>query len=657
MKAGNKALTKEAMSPSGSQLGSKIGNLAICFVLSLAVCAVAFAMSRSGAMVDIELWGYDFLVNHAGYRTPDPNIVLVDFDDATVSALNQFPIRRGTIALVIDKIATAKPRVIGLDVFLSEPRGAEEDAQMQKALTTSGNVIIASQLAARGLPAVIPMSLFCTPETGTSDAGFCEEGKPGAMGFAFVNMPIDADGFIRSMRLLPDDPSEPVSFPVALAQLYSGQAIHAGKRNAVIFLGREIPYSDPGLKSAFIGRWNPRPVKRLSAIDVLNGRLDLASELRDKLVLIGQGSDAARDRHFTPVFRPPQRALISGTEVHAAAIATLLDGPTVSVVRWPLTWAVILASVVLAVWLTLRLPLRYGLAGVGFIMIALCAGAQVAFDFGHEWLRFLTGELAVAVSLPVTLTYQFVLERFRSASALAERQQIMQMFSRYVSPEAAAQIWERRSELSLAGEERSATVMFTDIRNFTQLTAGKSSPAVLTWLNLYLTAMDEVIREEGGFLNKFIGDGLMVLFGVPLSEGFEEDAWRAVRCGLRMLERVEQMNKDNAADPAYLPIRIGVGIHTGILTCGSVGSQSRLEYSVIGETVNLASRLESATKEFGVPLVFSVSTYEAIRARAADVRDLGLTKVKGFDSPIHVYTLDVGSARLSSSAALAGPKR
>jgi adenylate cyclase len=636
---------------------SKIGNLAICFVLSLAVCAVAFAMGRSGAMADIELWGYDFLVNHAGYSPPDPNLVLVDFDDATVSALNQFPIRRGTIALVIDNIAAAKPRVIGLDVFLSEPRGAEEDAQMQEALTGAGNIIIASQLAARGLPAVIPMPLFCTPETDAPDAGFCEEGKPGAMGFAFVNMPIDADGFIRSMRLLPDYPGAPLSFPLALAQQYSGHAIHAGKRNAVVFLGHEIPYSDPDLKTALIGRWNPRPAKRLSAIDVLNGRLDLAKELGDKLVLIGQGSDAARDRHFTPVFRPPQRALISGTEVHAAAIATLLDGPTVSVVPRSIAWAVILVSVLLAVWLTLRLPLRYGLAGVGITMFALYAGAQLAFDFGHQWMKFLTGELAVAISLPVTLTYQFVLERFRSASALAERQQIMQMFSRYVSPEAAAQIWERRSELSLAGEERSATVMFTDIRNFTQLTAGKSSPAVLTWLNRYLTAMDELIREEGGFLNKFIGDGLMILFGVPLSEGLEEDAWRAVRCGLRMLERVERMNKENADDPAYLPIRIGVGIHTGVLTCGSVGSQSRLEYSVIGETVNLASRLESATKEFGVPLVFSVSTYEAIRARAADARDLGLTKVKGFDSPIHVYTLRVGRATLSTNAVSAVPQR
>lgn len=608
-------------------------------MLALGVCAVAFAMGRSGAMDDIELWGYDFLVNHSGYLPPDPNIVFVDLDDATVSELNQFPIRRGTMARLINEVATAKPRVIGLDVFLSETRGAEEDVEMQKALANAGNVIVASQLATRGLPAVIPLEIFCPPDP--EAPGFCQEGKLGAMGFAFVNMPIDADGFIRSMRLLPDSAGAPVSFSVALAQQYSGEAVHAGNRNAVIFLGREIPYSNPALKSALIGRWNPRPVQRISAIDVLNGRLALASQLGDKLVVIGQSSDAARDRHFTPVFRPPERAFLSGSEVHAAAIATLLDGPTVSVAPRPVTWAVTLFSVLLAIWLTLRLPLRYGLAGVGILMIGLYAAVQLAFSFGHEWIRFLTGELAVAISLPVSLTYQFIVERFRSASALAERQQIMQMFSRYVSPEAAAQIWERRSELSLAGEERFATVMFTDIRNFTQLTAGKSSPAVLKWLNRYLTAMDDVIREEGGFLNKFIGDGLMVLFGVPLGEGLEEDAWRAIRCGVRMLERVEKMNRENALDPAYLPIRIGVGIHTGVLTCGSVGSQSRLEYSVIGETVNLASRLESATKDLQAPLVMSAATNAAVRARGLDTRDLGVTKIKGFTDPIQVYTVEL----------------
>jgi adenylate cyclase len=398
-------------------------------------------------------------------------------------------------------------------------------------------------------------------------------------------------------------------------------------------------------------------VKRISAIDVLRGRANLAQELNDKLVLIGQGSDAAHDKYFTPVFRPPHRVLLSGAEIHATAIATLLSGPAISTLSQQSTWLVVFLSVSLIIWLTLQTSLRSGVALAGLALVLFYAGSQALFAFGHTWIKFLTGELALALSLPMSLGYEFIQERVRSKSAVAERQQIMQLFSRYVSTEVAAQIWERRNELSLAGQERDATVIFTDIRSFTQLTAGKPSAAVLAWLNHYFTAMDEVIRQEGGFLNKFIGDGLMVLFGVPLTEGLEKDAWSAVRCGIRMLQRVEQLNRENQNDPNYLPIAIGVGIHTGALTCGSVGSQERLEYSVIGETVNLASRLESLTKDFHVPLIMSGATYDAVRAHVPNARNLGPTPVRGFDCPIQVYTVDINGADLSDVTPIVWPQK
>jgi len=629
----------------------KPAQLAKYVILAGVVCAIAYGIGRSPAMSDLELWGYDFLVNHGGYAKPDPGIVLIDFDDETVSALQQFPIPRRVIAQVIEKAGSAKPRVMGLDVFLSESRGAEEDAAMQKALTDAGNVIVASQLGTSGLPALMPLPEFCEPEPG--DPGFCKDGSPGAMGYAFVNMPIDADGFIRNLLLLPTYRGGPISFPLALAQQYSGQAIQAAGSERALFLGRALPYSDDNAKTVLIGRWNPAPVKKVSAIDILQGRVNPAEEFADKLVLIGQGSDAARDRHFTPVFRPPHRAFISGTEVHAAAIATLLDGPAISALSSRATWAVIFLSVLLATWLTLRLPLRSGVATIIAAFFVFYAGAQMLFAFAHIWMRFLTGELALALSLPMSLGYEFVQERVRSSSAMAERQQIMHLFSRYVSTEVAAQIWERRGELSLTGQDREATVVFTDIRNFTHLTAGKPSTAVLAWLNNYFSAMEEVIREEGGFLNKFIGDGLMVVFGVPLTAGVEKDAWRAVRCAVRMLQRVDQLNKERENDPNFLPIQIGVGIHTGALTCGSVGSQSRQEYSVIGETVNLASRLENATKEFRVPLVMSEATYNAVRSQVPSARSLGTTAIRGFDCPIQIYTVDTTDVNLSGVPTMA----
>jgi adenylate cyclase len=610
-----------------------------CLVFSAVVCALVLSISRSQSVADLELLGYDFLVNHAGYPPPDSKIVLIDFDDETVAAIQQFPIPRSLIAQVIREASAASPRLIGLDIFLSEPRSAEEDAAMQKALTDAGNVILASQLGARGLPPATPLPYFCQPDP--SDVSFCKEDTPGAMGFGFVNVLIDPDGFNRSMLLLPTYQGSPLSFAVVLAQMYSGQAVQSGNRNKAIFLGHDLPYSDPNLKSVLIGRWNPSPVIQISAISVLKGKADLAPALKDKLVLIGQGSDAARDKHFTPVFRPPHRALLSGVELNAIAVSTLLSGPAISTVSPWRTWVTIVLATWFVIWLTLRVPLRCALAIVGLAIILFYAASQALFAFGHTWVKFLEGELALALSLPMCLGYEFVQERVLSKSALAERHQIMQLFSRYVSPEVAGQIWERRSELSLAGQERHATVVFTDIRNFTQLTAGKPSTAILAWLNCYFTAMDEVIREEGGFLNKFIGDGLMVLFGVPLAHGLEIDAWNALRCGIRMLRRVHQLNCEKENDPSFIPIQIGVGIHTGKLTCGSVGSQARLEYSVIGETVNLASRLEGLTKDLHVPLIMSGATYDAVRAHVPSARSLGTTPVRGFDSEIRVYTVDV----------------
>jgi len=132
----------------------------------------------------------------------------------------------------------------------------------------------------------------------------------------------------------------------------------------------------------------------------------------------------------------------------------------------------------------------------------------------------------------------------------------------------------------------------------------------------------------------------MVIFGVPLSGGVNEDACCAVRCALRMLKRVEEMNAELNSNGGGPPIHIGIGIHTGPLTCGSVGSEKRLEYSVIGETVNLASRLESLTKDLHAPIVMSESTEQLIRECFKSVRDLGKTKVRGVEEEVHVYTVE-----------------
>jgi class 3 adenylate cyclase/CHASE2 domain-containing sensor protein len=626
-------------------------SLLVSAMLAAVACGLALLITRSSvAAGDIELWAYDFLVNHGGYARAADNIVVVDFDNRTIDATGRFPVPRGVLAKVLEGVALGKPRVLGLDFFLSEIRDRPEDQALQDALTHAGNVIVASQLHWGSIPKLEPQVFFCQPEA-SAQRGFCQDGTPGALGFAFVNVPLDNDGYVRSTMLLPVDPNDPVAFPVAIAQQYSGEAIKTGGHDAAQFLGRKVPYADPGWKTALIS-WSPTPAQTVSALDILQGTVDAQKVFADKIVLLGQSSDAARDRFFTPLFRPRgpggSRLLLPGVQLHAAAIHTLLQGPVVSVISQRVTWPVIFLLVFLAAWVTLRFPVRYAFIAVLAMMGGLYAGAQLLFSTGHLWIRFVGGEAAMVLVLPLSFTYQFVQERFGRSQAEADRKQMMGMFERYVSPAVANQIWERRDEFVLAGEERVATVLFTDIRSFTAESAGKPSREVLRWLNEYFTAMDEVITREHGFLNKFIGDGLMILFGVPLSQGEKEDACAALRAALAMLARLDQLNASLILDGKPAPIHIGVGMHTGVLTCGNVGSKNRLEYSVIGQTVNLASRLESLTKDLKVPIVMTAETEKLIRGCDANVLDLGEHKVRGFDEPLHLFGVTAPTAMESA---------
>jgi class 3 adenylate cyclase len=274
------------------------------------------------------------------------------------------------------------------------------------------------------------------------------------------------------------------------------------------------------------------------------------------------------------------------------------------------------------------------------VLMAICCGLTLLlYGKFRYWLPFLPAEAGLALTLPITLGAQFVEERLLSREAHAQRQQLMKLFSSYVDPAVADTIWQRRDEVSLGGEERVATVLFTDIRGFTALSAGRPPAHVLGWLNRYLTAMDEVIREHGGFLNKFIGDGLMIIFGLPLSQGVHEDAKRAVQASIAMLERVERLNREEKSNPELPQLRIGIGMHTGSLMAGSIGSANRQEYSVIGETVNLASRLEGLNKQFKTEILLSAATWEIVSGDFPGFEPLGDARVAGLDQPVAIYTL------------------
>lgn len=622
--------------------------LIVAVIVAAGLTSMLAALGDWTPYGDLNNWTYDFLINHGRYAATADDIVFVDFDDQTFAKIQKYPIPRSTVADVIQRVGSAKPAIIGLDVLLSEARTPEEDADMQQALTSAGNVILAAQSGTGQLPPELPLPLFCQPEESGVATGFCAEGKPGALGYAGINLRLDTDGFVRQAELVAWGKQPRKSFPVFLAEQYLAQiepdckdcTLRPLDKRAAQFRGFRVPYADAAAKTFLIGYWAPEPAEHISASNVLNGSVK-AEQLQNKLVLIGQSSDAARDQDFTPLFRVAQhdgrRERIGGTALHAAAIETLLRGYAIRTVSiWSQrTFNLILLTAVTWIFTRVRLRLAFGFALL--FMTCVYALAQSLFTDFHIWLPYLATELGIVAALPCGLAWQYLKANLLRSETEKERAELMGLFSRYVDPQVAHTIWLRRDEVSLQGDERMATVLFSDIRNFTGITAGKPSKIVLHWLNRYFTAMDEVIREYGGFLNKFIGDGLLVIYGIPLSQGEEQDACQALHTALSMLERVKQLNACRDQEEDCPELKIGIGIHTGMLTCGSVGSMQRLEYSVIGETVNLASRLESLNKEFHSEIILSESTYERVKRKFPTLRPLGATPVRGFGGEINVY--------------------
>lgn len=612
--------------------------LAISAALAGVVCLLVAAVGRTPLASDAERSGYDFLVNMRGYPAQNPRVVLVDFDDATVAEYKTYPVPRRAVAEVIRKLADGGAELIGLDVMLSERRSPEDDRAMAEALKSAGNVIVASQMGSEEIPPLNPLEEFCAPDP--KSPSNCARGA--AFGVGFVNFAVDDDGFVRRAFLLPTRDYPVLPFSVALAANFRGMPLKPDGPGRYRLGAAPVQLDDSGLNTFLIGSWGVPPAPAISARRVLEGVYP-PDYFRGKIVLIGESSAAGKDRHFTPVFRPRRpdggRIMLSGAEVHAAAVATLLDGTAVREVAPRTAWVLTFLLAWLAVLLILEERPLVSVLAVIAVGVAGYSVGQHLFSAYHVWLRWVALEATLGLALPVGLGYRFLEERWLKSKVEAEREQLMGIFSRYVSPEAAAEIWSRRGEIVLAGQERVATVLFSDIRNFTGLTAGKPSPEVLAWLNTYFAEMAEVIGRHGGFLNKFIGDGIMVLYGVPLSHGEEEDACRAVESALGMQERVVEINRRYADDPRFPELKIGVGIHTGKVTAGNVGSADRLEYSVIGETVNLASRLESLTKEFKTGIVLSPQTYERVKKRFA-ARSLGESEVRGFTGKITLYTVE-----------------
>jgi len=283
-----------------------------------------------------------------------------------------------------------------------------------------------------------------------------------------------------------------------------------------------------------------------------------------------------------------------------------------------------------------RMPTFLGLLAVLVVAVGVLVTSSWVFNARGLILPFASAWVGILVLTPLGFGLRLARQRILTGEAKAERALVMDILYRCVSKSVAEELWHRREKI-LSGERHTVTIIFTDIRRFTTISETAASDQIVEWLNIYFSRMHDVVEKHGGHIDKFLGDGIMIVFGAPASRGDAMEARAAVACGLEMLVEVERLNQD--WDGTGRPhLAVGVGIHTGDATCGVVGAERRLEYTVIGDAVNLASRLESTTKDYGVSILISDST-AALLGDDYDVRALGDVKVKGKMTKARIYTV------------------
>jgi adenylate cyclase len=313
-----------------------------------------------------------------------------------------------------------------------------------------------------------------------------------------------------------------------------------------------------------------------------------------------------------------------GVEIHANALNTILMD---NFLQYAPAWLDLLVLFVLALitaFMASRLSTIWSLLASLFLIVALFFATTIIFDDLAFIINFSTPAIAVLLTFLSVVVYRVMTEE-------KDKRRIRDMFGKYVSPRVVDQILENPPELG--GVDKELSVLFSDIRGFTTLSESMTPQELVNHLNIYLTAMTDVILESEGTLDKYVGDEIMCFWGAPLSQ--PDHALRACKSAVRQIEVLEELN---ASWPPEKRIAIGIGINSGIMTVGNMGSQGRMNYTLMGDNVNLGARLEGTNKMYGTTIIMSEYTYGLVKDYVV-ARELDNIRVKGKNRPVLIYEL------------------
>lgn len=588
----------------------RLRNVLLALLVSLLVAPLH---GRAGIRT-LEAMAFDILSTTAPLLPAQPGAIIVGIDEPSFAELpERWPWSRSVHARLMESLKRAGAGPVGLDIVFSEPSTEAADAELAAALGP-GHVLAADR-------EVIAMA----HGTQVSRIGPLPAltAKGAASGITSVDL--DGDGVLRRF------PAVPESFAAALLHERGETVPVIPDRALVQYLGGARTYPTVSYYQAL------DPAGFLPP-DFFKGRTVLVGlSLKSAPTAQAGGPDA-----FETPFTTQTGTLTAGVEVHATLLDNLSNGLWIS----PASLGAIAAAIALCALLgcgTGAAAISWRTGATAIVLLFSIVGASwLLLRFGRVWLPPVTPALAAFTGFGARFGLDYARER-RLRAAVSEA------FSRYVTPDLVDELARNPDSLKLGGESRELSVLFCDVRGFTSLSERlKDDPARLTSLiNRLLDALSEQVLEARGTIDKYMGDCVMAFWNAPLPE--PRHARAAVSSALEMAKAVDRLNRElQSEDPNLPPLAVGVGVNTGICVVGNIGSRWRYDYSVLGDTVNLASRLEGMTKEYGVGIILGEGTAALLREDYF-VFELDRIAVRGRQQATPIFTV-LGPAGLRDTA-------
>jgi len=616
-----------------------------------AICTVTVAMLSILSfppleMAEMKLYDANFYLR--GVLTPPKDVIIAAIDDKSLERYGRWPWKRDLIARLVDTLSASEAAVIAFDIIFSEKE--ENDPLLADSISTASNVILPSVFdfhELKGKPADIlsgehayqkirnPERFNDFPPISASKVLLpVQKLRESAMSVSPINIFPDSDGTVRwdSMAIAYGDHIYP-SLTLLSAAAFLGvppAKITLDATRGVDLGATRIPTDRWG--RTLINYYGPgETFPHISIADILDGSVS-PDRIANRIVLVGATAVGIYDLRVTPF-----SAAMPGVEKHANTIASILDKRFITKASPLINILVLIISGTLFTLLLIRFKFTGSAVSTVLFLLGLVGVSTLLFSRYGIYMN-LAAPISNLLGIFLGITsINYMIEEKRA-------RKIRFMFSSYVTQTVVNELINNPEMAKLGGERREVTILFSDVKGFTTFAEKHTPEEVVSILNEYLGKMTDVILKWDGTLDKFIGDAIVVFWGAPIAS--ESHAEKAVKCALEMSEAMGELRQGWEKEGKPL-LDAGIGINTGFVLVGNIGAEGKkMDYTIIGDQVNLCSRVESLTRRYDVPILLTENTVQSLLKAGADKRLFGLTIkgeerviVKGKNEPVTIYSI------------------